>query len=82
MRAALGLVSRGEAPLGIVYETDAAVDKNVKIIAAFPEESHPPIVYPIAILEKSTNGVASVYVQYLLSPKATRFFEKRGFVAY
>jgi molybdate transport system substrate-binding protein len=82
VRAALGLVSRGEAPLGIVYETDAATDKNVKIVAAFPEESHPPITYPIAILAKSTNGVASVYVQYLLSPKATRFFEKRGFVAY
>ncbi|HEY7300263.1 MAG TPA: molybdate ABC transporter substrate-binding protein [Xanthobacteraceae bacterium] len=82
VRAALGLVSRGEATLGIVYETDAAADKNVKIVAAFPEESHPPIIYPIAILAKSMNGVASVYVQYLLSPKATRFFEKRGFVAY
>jgi molybdate transport system substrate-binding protein len=82
VRAALASVSRGEAPLGIVYETDAAVDKNVKIIAAFPEGSHPPIVYPVAILANSTNGVASVYVQYLLSPKATRFFEKRGFTAY
>jgi len=82
VRAALAMVSRGEAPLGIVYETDAAVDKNVKIVAAFPEGSHPPIVYSVAILANSTNGVSSVYVQYLLSPKATGFFEKRGFEAY
>src|SRR5207244_12609754 len=44
VRAALVLVSRGEAPLGIVYQTDAAADKNVKIVAAFPESSHPPII--------------------------------------
>src|SRR6266545_8016158 len=69
-RAALLLVSRGEAPLGIVYQTDAAADKNVKIVGAFPESAHPPIVYPIAILASSTNGVAPIYVQYLLSPKA------------
>ena len=81
-RAALLLVSRGEAPLGIVYETEAAADKNVKIVAAFPESTHPPIVYPIAILASSTNAVAEIYVQYLLSPKAARFFEKRGFVVY
>ena len=79
VRAALVLVSRGEAPLGIVYQTDAAADKNVKVIATFPESSHPPIVYPMAILAGSTNGVAPVYVQYLLSPKAEPFFEKRGF---
>ena len=80
--AALLLVSRGEAALGIVYQTDAAADKNVKVIAAFPESSHPPIVYPLAILANSTNGVTSVYVQYLLSPKAEPFFEKRGFTVF
>jgi molybdate transport system substrate-binding protein len=80
VRAALTLVSRGEAPLGIVYQTDAAADKNVKIIATFPETSHPPIIYPIAILAGSTNGVAPIYVQYLRSPKAAPFFEKQGFV--
>ena len=78
-RAALLLVSRGEAPLGIVSQTDAAADKNVKIVATFPEGSHPPIIYPIAILANSTNGVAPIYVQYLLSPKAEPFFEKQGF---
>jgi molybdate transport system substrate-binding protein len=82
VRAALLLVSRGEAPLGIVYQTDAAADKNVKIVGVFPESTHPPIVYPIAILASSTNGVAPVYVQYLLSPKAEPFFEKQGFVVY
>jgi len=82
VRAALVLVSRGEAPLGIVYQTDAAADKNIKIIGTFPESSHPPIVYPLAILTGSTNGVAPVYVQYLLSPKAEPFFEKRGFTVF
>ena len=82
VRAALLLVSRGEAPLGIVYQTDAAADKNVKIVATFPESTHPPIIYPIAILASSTNGVAPVYLQYLLSPKAEPFFEKQGFVVY
>ena len=77
VRAALVLVSRGEAPLGIVYQTDAAADKNVKVIATLPEASHPPIVYPMAILAGSTNGV-----QYLLSPKAEPFFEKRGFTVF
>src|SRR5256714_7541749 len=82
VRAALLLVSRGEAPLGIVYQTDAAADKNVKVIGTFPDATHPPIVYPMAILAGSTNGVAPVYVQYLLSPKAEPFFEKRGFTGF
>jgi molybdate transport system substrate-binding protein len=77
--ATLGAVARGEAPLGIVYQTEAAADKNVRIVAIFPEGT-PQIVYPIAILEKSTNAVASIYVQYLRSPKGARFFEKRGFI--
>jgi molybdate transport system substrate-binding protein len=80
VRAALLLVSRGEAPLGIVYQTDAAADKTVKVVGTFPESSHPPIIYPIAILASSTNGVAPIYVQYLRSPKAAPFFEKQGFV--
>src|SRR5205085_2346991 len=49
VRAALLLVSRGEAPLGIVYETDAAVDPGVRVVDRFPPDSHPPIVYPIAV---------------------------------
>ena len=49
VRAALVLVARGEAPLGIVYETDAKVEPNVKIVGQFPEDSHPPIIYPVAM---------------------------------
>jgi molybdate transport system substrate-binding protein len=81
-RAALLMVSRGEAALGIVGQSDAVADKSVKIVGTFPEGSHPPIVYSIAILTSSTNGVAPVYVQYLLSPKAEPFFEKQGFIVY
>jgi molybdate transport system substrate-binding protein len=77
---ALLLVSRGESPLGIVYQSDAAADKNVKILAAFSDSSHAPILYPIAILTSSTNVLAEIYVQYLLSAKATPFFEEQGFL--
>ena len=49
MRAALLLVARGEAPLGIVYQTDAAAEPNVKIVGTFPEDTHPPIIYPVAL---------------------------------
>ena len=49
VRAALVLVARGEAPLGIVYETDAKVEHGVKIVGVFPEDSHPPIIYPVAL---------------------------------
>ena len=48
VRAALALVARGEAPVGIVYETDAKVEPNVKIVGVFPDGSHPPITYPVA----------------------------------
>ena len=49
VRAALELVSNGEAPLGIVYQTDAAADQGVKVVGTFPEDSHPPIIYPVAL---------------------------------
>ena len=59
VRAALLLVSRGETPLGIVYKTDAAADKGVKIVASFPADTHPPIVYPIALIANSANPDAA-----------------------
>ena len=80
VRATLAFVSRGEAPLGIVYQTDAAADKAVKIVDAFPENTHPPIIYPIAVLATSTNPEVAAYVQYLRSPAAAPAFEKQGFV--
>ncbi|MDP1910963.1 MAG: molybdate ABC transporter substrate-binding protein, partial [Hyphomicrobium sp.] len=79
VRMALILVSRGEAPLGIVYRTDAAADPNVRIVGAFPTSSHPPIIDPAALLATSTNPDAEAFVAYLKSPKARPFFEKQGF---
>ncbi|WP_064708113.1 molybdate ABC transporter substrate-binding protein [Rhizobium bangladeshense] len=80
VRAALALVSRGEAPYGIVYQTDAAADKGVAIVGTFPAESHPPIIYPIAILAESTNPDASAYLDFLKSEKGAAFFAAQGFI--
>lgn len=79
VRMALTLVSRGEAPLGIVYKTDAASDPNVRIVGAFPDGTHPPIIYPMALLASSTNPDAQAFVDYLKSPAAKPFFDKQGF---
>jgi molybdate transport system substrate-binding protein len=79
VRATLLLVSRGETPLGIVYQTDAAVDPNVKILGSFPDNTHPPIVYPVALIQSSTNPAASDYLAFLKSAAARPFFEKQGF---
>jgi molybdate transport system substrate-binding protein len=79
VRSALALVARGEAPLGIVYQTDAASSKSVKIVGTFPEDSHPPIIYPMAVMASSTNPAAVDYLAYLKSPAARAIFEKYGF---
>jgi len=76
VRATLALVSRGEAPLGIVYQTDANSDKGVKIVGTFPENTHPPIIYPIAVVAASTNPGAPGYLAFL---KSRPIFEKHGF---
>ncbi|MDI7922478.1 molybdate ABC transporter substrate-binding protein [Ferirhizobium litorale] len=78
VRAALALVSRGEAPYGIVYKTDAAADPGVAIIGTFPEDSHKPIIYPVAILADAPNAAA--YLDFLKSRKARPFFEREGFI--
>jgi molybdate transport system substrate-binding protein len=79
VRAALTLVSRGEAPLGIVYETDAKVDPKVRIAAVFPEDSHKPIVYPVAVVKTSKNANAAKFVAFLSGPAAKEIFVKYGF---
>lgn len=79
VRAALALVSRGEAPYGIVYATDAAADPGVAVVGTFPADSHPAIIYPIAILSESKATDAKAYLDYLTSAKAAPFFEKEGF---
>jgi molybdate transport system substrate-binding protein len=78
VRAALALVARGEAPLGIVYRTDAAVEPGVKIIGLFPDETHPPIVYPMA-LTRSAPADAAAFAAYLRGATARALFEKQGF---
>ncbi|WP_337267928.1 molybdate ABC transporter substrate-binding protein [Oryzifoliimicrobium ureilyticus] len=79
VRAALALVSRGEAPYGIVYRTDSAADPGVAIVGTFPEGSYPPIVYPIALLADSKNEKAKAYVDFLKSAEARQFFTAQGF---
>ncbi len=78
VRAALVLVARGEAPLGIVYATDAKVEPGVKIIAVFPEDSHPPIVYPVA-LTADAKPDAVQYLAFLRTQAAKSVFEGFGF---
>jgi molybdate transport system substrate-binding protein len=77
VRAALALVSRGEAPLGIVYRTDAAADPGVTIVGTFPDDSHPPIVYPVALTREGTGGAD--FLAFLRGPAARAAFEKQGF---
>jgi molybdate transport system substrate-binding protein len=79
VRAALLLVSRGEAPAGIVYRTDAAADQSVKIIATFPESTHPPIVYPVALTANATHPDAAAFLAHIRSAKANPLFEAQGF---
>lgn len=79
VRAALLLVSRGEVPLGIVYETDARVDPSVKILDRFPEESHPAIVYPAALTTESENPRATDFLAYLQGADAHAIFTAAGF---
>jgi molybdate transport system substrate-binding protein len=78
VRAALTLVGRGEALLGIVYETDAKVEPNVKIIGHFPDDSYPPIVYPVALTATAKPDTAR-YLELLRSNAAKSIFEKYGF---
>jgi len=78
VRAALTLVARNEAVLGIVYETDAKVEPGVKIVAAFPADSHPAIIYPVAATKNAKPEAAS-YVDFLKSSAAKTIFGKYGF---
>ena len=79
VRAALALVARGEAPLGIVYRTDALAEKGVRIVDTFPPSTHPPIVYPMVVLKRSSTPVATAFAGYLPTPDARAIFERHGF---
>lgn len=79
VRAALNFVVRGETPLGIVYDTDAKVERGVKIVGLFPESSHPPIIYPGAVLADSKNPNAAGFLAALTSPICAKVFQEFGF---
>ncbi|MDB5629234.1 MAG: molybdenum transporter substrate-binding protein [Tardiphaga sp.] len=78
VRAALTLVSRGEAALGIVYATDARIDPGVKVVGSFPADSHPAIIYPVAATT-TAKPEATDYLAFLRSAAAKTMFEKYGF---
>ncbi len=80
VRAALALVATGEAPLGIVYVTDATAEPRVSVVATFPEDSHAPITYPAAILKRAA-GDASVtaFFAALRAAPARAAFQRQGF---
>ena len=79
MRAALQRVTRGEAPLGIVYETDAKAEPKVRVVDTFAEESHEPIVYPAAPVAASTKTEARDFVAFMNGAAAQAIFKEAGF---
>jgi molybdate transport system substrate-binding protein len=80
VRAALLLVARGEAPLGIVYDTDARAEPGVRVVGTFPPESHPPIVYPAAVTAAGAQSAAARrLLAALQDPAARAVFVRHGF---
>ncbi|VDY42962.1 molybdate-binding periplasmic protein [Salmonella enterica subsp. arizonae] len=79
VRGALAMVERNEAPLGIVYGSDALASKGVKVVATFPEDSHKKVEYPIAIVDGHKNATVSAFYDYLKGPQASAIFKRYGF---
>ncbi len=79
VRAALMLVALGEAPLGIVYSSDAVAEPRVKVIGLFPQNTHPPIVYPVALTAETRKDGGRVFLEWLRAPQSRAEFEKAGF---
>lgn len=79
VRAAMALVERGAAPLGIVYETDAKASKGVSIAGIFPATSHPRIRYPLAVLKNAATPEAEAFRRFLLSREGKAIFARHGF---
>ena len=79
VRAALAYVARGETTLGIVYNTDAQIEPRVHVVGTFPDDSHAPILYPVALTRDAKPGAAG-FEKYLESPAARAVFKKDGFV--
>lgn len=81
VRAAMALVERGEAPLGVVYGSDAMASAKVRVVATFPENSHPPILYPVGQIKGSANAEAAAFRNYLQGDAAMGVFRRHGFNA-
>lgn len=79
VRDALAFVSRGEALLGVVFATDAVADKNVKVVAEFPANTHDDISYPIAIIKDNSNDEVKKLYNFLISDEAKKIYKKYGF---
>lgn len=79
VRAALALVAAGAAPLGVVYASDARAEPRVHVVAAFPDDTHPPIVFPVAVLAGHDGPAARAFLAHLQSPEARAIFEAQGF---
>ncbi|WP_159677976.1 molybdate ABC transporter substrate-binding protein [Luteimonas sp. 9C] len=79
VRSALTLVARGEAPLGVVYGSDAKAEPQVKVLATFPADSHPQIVYPVARIAASRHPQADAFVRWLDGEAASSIFRAHGF---
>lgn len=80
VRAAMRLVAIGEAPLGIVYDTDHRADDNVKALYVFPENSHPAILYPAALITDQATEASRMFLTYLQGPESTAVFQAHGFI--
>ena len=79
VRAALAMVERGEVPVGLVYSTDAAISRKVRVVGVFPPESHSPIVYPAAVIVDHATPAVERFMAFLGSPAAKTVFERYGF---
>lgn len=79
VRAALAFVATGEAPFGIVYASDAVAENRVSVVARFPRDSHPPILYPAAAIKGGKERLAADFLTFLQSPAAQTVFEQQGF---
>lgn len=79
VRAALALVARGEAPFAIVYRTDALAEKAVRVVDVFPAASHPPIVYPMAVLKAAATPAGHALAAHLAAPRTRATWERFGF---
>ncbi|MDI6935655.1 molybdate ABC transporter substrate-binding protein, partial [Serratia sp. Se-PFBMAAmG] len=79
VRAALALVERNESPYGIVYGSDAVASDKVQVVGRFPDDSHKPVEYPMAVVKDHQNATVEAFYKYLQGPDAAAVFKQYGF---